>query len=235
MEREPDFKGHCTVLSVRVRTRACSSLTDQVTPLISSRFARKLALNAVPVSSALPSSKERPAQSPPPTRLRRRAVAPAAVRCVQFSGAWRMGLGGLGHSRSRGRAASGPAQRLPPGWACGGRRLAPALSHELAQACVPGSGRLPPVPGAWRRAALEGRSVGEAGKRVTSCPGDRPSGRGVGGRRGPARWASGHVPPSAEPSPRPAGAPVAAPCSLGTRTPSPGRSCAGSAEVRRQL
>nr|KAF6509067.1 WD repeat domain 27 [Rousettus aegyptiacus] len=29
--------------------------------------------------------KERPAQSPLPTRLRRRAVAPAAVRCVQFS------------------------------------------------------------------------------------------------------------------------------------------------------
>lgn len=117
-----------------------------------------------------PSSKERPTQSPPPTRLRRRAVAPAAVRCVQFSGAWRVGLGDLGPSRSRGCAGPGPAWRPPPGWACSGHRPAPALSHELAQACVPRSGRLPPVPGAWRRAALEGRSVGGAGKTVPSCP-----------------------------------------------------------------
>lgn len=53
---------------------------------------------------------------------------------------------------------SGPAWGPTPGWACSGRRPAPALSHELAQACVPVSGRLPPVPGAWRTAALEGRS-----------------------------------------------------------------------------
>lgn len=190
MEREPDFKGHCTVLSVRVRTRACSSLTDQVTPLISSRFARKLALNAVPVSSALPSSKERPAQSPLPTRLRRRAVAPAAVRCVQFSGAWRMGLGGpwslkvawpcrvwtgteaaprLGVRRPQ--TGTGSESRARPGlrprvWP------APPGSRSLAEGCSGGSlcGRsweeghqLPWRPAVWSRGGRKERActVGE--------------------------------------------------------------------------
>ncbi|XP_015980546.2 WD repeat-containing protein 27 isoform X4 [Rousettus aegyptiacus] len=76
---------HATMFSPKTNVKNDGERSAKCKSSHRCRFARKLALNAVPVSSALPSSKERPAQSPLPTRLRRRAVAPAAVRCVQFS------------------------------------------------------------------------------------------------------------------------------------------------------
>lgn len=181
-----------------------------------------------------PSRKERPAQGPLSPRLRQRAVAPAAVRCVQFSGAWRMGLGDLGHSRSCGRGRIWTGMEADPQLSAQWPQTVTSSESQGRPGLRPCVWPSPPVPGAWRRATLEGRAVGEAedGHQLPRRPVIWSRDGRTERLRTVDEWAcpslggafpTAHVGPSG-------GALFS-----GTRTPSPGRSCATLGEVRRQL